>query len=97
MTRSRIAVDLGEITNSCFVVMPFSAVFESEYQKVIKPAIESVGLKCVRGDEIYTRQAIVEDIWHSIREARVVVAPDGHFKLLHLWTPKVLQAERRKL
>lgn len=23
--------------------------------------------------------------------------PDGHFKLLHLWTPKVLQAERRKL
>lgn len=74
MASNRLLIELDEITNSCFVVMPFQAVFESEYEKVIKPAIESAGLLCVRGDEIYTRQAIVEDIWHSMKKARVVVA-----------------------
>lgn len=71
---SRVIVEIEEITNSCFVVMPFHSVFTSEYEKVIKPAVEEAGLKCIRGDEIYTRQAIVEDIWHSVKEARIVVA-----------------------
>lgn len=72
--RSRVVIELEEIANACFVVMPFHAVFNSEYEKVIRPAIEAAGLLSVRGDEIYARQAIVEDIWHSIRKARVVVA-----------------------
>jgi nucleoside 2-deoxyribosyltransferase len=36
--------------------------------------VEEAGLVCVRGDEIYTRQAVIQDIWHSIRKARLVVA-----------------------
>ncbi len=71
---SQVIIDLNEITNTCFVVMPFEHAFNSEYEKVIKPAIELAGLKCVRGDEIYTRQATIDDIWHSIRTARVVIA-----------------------
>lgn len=72
-TSSTVVVDLTEVTNTCFVVMPFQATFESEYTKVIRPAIEAKGLKCVRGDEIYSRQSIVHDIWLSIRKARLVV------------------------
>ena len=41
--------------NSCFVVMPFHPLYEAEYEREIKPAVEEAGLVCVRGDEIYTR------------------------------------------
>jgi hypothetical protein len=74
MKVSRVIVQLEEITNSCFVMMPFRPLYEAEYEGVIKPAVEEAGLICVRGDEIYTRQDIVQDIWHSIRKARLVVA-----------------------
>ena len=74
MKKPVITIDLEEITNTCFVVMPFHSLFESEYNRVIRPAIEEVGLECVRGDEIYKEQSIVQDIWRSIRSARVIVA-----------------------
>jgi hypothetical protein len=74
MIAGRVVVQLEEVTNSCFVVMPFHPLFDAEYERVIKPAVEEAGLMCVRGDEIYTRQSIVQDIWHSVRKARLVVA-----------------------
>ncbi|MFZ5638240.1 MAG: nucleoside 2-deoxyribosyltransferase [Pseudomonadota bacterium] len=74
MNQSRVTIQLGEITNSCFVVMPFASMFDREYTRVIRPAIQSVGLECVRGDEIYSEQSIVQDIWKSIRTCRVMVA-----------------------
>jgi hypothetical protein len=54
--------------------MPFLPLFDAEYERVIKPAIEDAGLVCFRGDEIYTHQSILQDIWHSLRKARLVVA-----------------------
>jgi hypothetical protein len=74
MPTSRVIVQLEDITNTCFVAMPFHALYEAEYEGVIKPAIEEAGLLCVRGDNIYTQQDIVKDIWLSIRKARLVVA-----------------------
>ncbi len=74
MNENQVVVDIESINNTCFVAMPFHSLFESEYERVICPAIEEVGLDCVRGDEIYTEQAIVQDIWKSIRKARVIVA-----------------------
>lgn len=74
MDENQVIINLESINNTCFVVMPFHSLFESEYERVIRPAIEEVGLECVRGDEIYTEQAIVQDIWKSIRQARVIVA-----------------------
>jgi len=74
MSQSRVLIQLGEITNTCFVVMPFASLFESQYSRVIKPAIEAAGLVSVRGDEIYTNQSIVQDIWSAVRSARLVVA-----------------------
>lgn len=74
MTASRVLVQLDEVTNSCFVVMPFHPLFGEQYDKVLRPAIESAGLVCVRGDEIYAKQSIIQDIWESIRHCRLVVA-----------------------
>jgi hypothetical protein len=74
MPQSRVVVQLGEVTNSCFVVMPFLPLFGKQYEIVIQPAIQAAGLECVRGDEIYTHQSIIQDIWASIRRARLVVA-----------------------
>lgn len=74
MNENQALINLGKIGNTCFVVMPFNSLFESEYERVIRPAIEEAGLECVRGNEIYTEQAIIQDIWKSIRNARVVVA-----------------------
>ena len=74
MATSRVVIRLDEVTNTCFVVMPFHPLFGKQYEKVIRPAIESAGLECVRGDEIYAHQSIVQDIWQSIRRCRLVVA-----------------------
>jgi hypothetical protein len=63
MGENKIQIDLEEIKNTCFVIIPFRSLFEAEYERVIRPAIEEVGLECVRGDEIYTEQAIVQDIF----------------------------------
>jgi hypothetical protein len=71
---NRITVDIKEIANSCFVIMPFHALYEAEYEQVIKPAIEESGLSCIRGDEIFQRQAVIQDIWRAVRTSRVVVA-----------------------
>ena len=34
---------------------------------------------------------------HAAHDIDLLALPDGHFKVLHLWTPKVLQAERWEL
>jgi len=70
----KISIDFGSFENECFVVMPFNEIFNVQYHNVIKPAIEELGLSCVRGDEIYSEERIVNDIWNSIRKFRFVVA-----------------------
>ena len=67
-------IALGENDNSCFIVMPFDGMFQTQYERVIKPAVEAAGLKCIRGDEIYSKPNIMSDIWAAIRSARVIVA-----------------------
>jgi hypothetical protein len=74
MPTNRVIVDLEAVTNTCFVAMPFHELYKAEYDLVIKPAIELAGLTCIRGDEIYSEQPIIGDIWSSIRKARLVVA-----------------------
>lgn len=71
---SVIKIDLGELENSCFVVMPFSPLYQTEYEKVIQPTLEELDIKCIRGDQIYTQQRIMDDIWGSIRSCRFIIA-----------------------
>ena len=70
----KVEIDLGEAENSCFVIMPFRPTYQTEYDRVIRPAVEDSGLECVRADEIYSRPHIMEDIWKSLRSARIVIA-----------------------
>ncbi|MES2133137.1 MAG: hypothetical protein V4506_12395 [Bacteroidota bacterium] len=74
MTKNRIEIELGEVKNSCFVVMPFSSLFQSEYENIILPAFNELNIECIRGDEIYSKQRIMDDVWQSIRNCRLVLA-----------------------
>lgn len=60
----------------CFVVMPFNSDDLNDiYEYFLKPAIENnCGLKCVRGDDVFGSNIIMEDIRKSIENARLIVA-----------------------
>lgn len=74
MNENQVVVQLGDVKNECFVVMPFDSIFDLEYKRVIEEALDEVGLKPVRGDQVYAPKTIIENIWNSIREARLVIA-----------------------
>lgn len=59
-----------------FVLMPFTTELTQIYQTVIKPTVERTefGLVCKRADDIKSNRAIIQDIWKSICEARIVIA-----------------------
>jgi len=59
-----------------FVLMPFTDSLTEIYQTLIKPTVENprFGLVCRRADDIKSNRAIIQDIWKSICEARVIIA-----------------------
>jgi hypothetical protein len=60
---------------TCFVMQPFAEPFGSYYESVFKPAIEQAGLKAVRADDdIFATGKIMDQVWHGIRAADVLVA-----------------------
>lgn len=63
-------------TRLAFVLMPFTDPLTAIYQAIIKPTVEDpqFGLVCRRADDIKSNRAIIQDIWKSICEARVVIA-----------------------
>lgn len=70
----KVEINLGRLKNSCFVIMPFSPRYQTEYDRVIRPAVEDAGLTCERADEIYSRPHVMGDIWKSLRSSRMVIA-----------------------
>jgi hypothetical protein len=59
----------------CFVLMPLGIPrLLTIYESVVKPAIEDVGLEALRSSDILGTAAIIEDVWRSIFNARVIVA-----------------------
>lgn len=71
---AKVEIDLGVVTNSCFVIMPFTSVFQTQYERIIKPAVEAADLDCIRADEIFSKPQITADIWAYLRSARIVIA-----------------------
>ncbi len=59
-----------------FVLMPFTEPLTDIYSKIIKPTIEQTrfNLVCKRADDIKSNRAIIQDIWKSICEARIIIA-----------------------
>jgi len=59
---------------TCFIIMPFGSWFDQYYQNIYIPAIESVGLRPRRADDLYRPSAIVNDIWTLTRQAKLILA-----------------------
>lgn len=57
-----------------FVLMPFEQELTSIYNEFIKTTVEDKGLVCRRADDITSNNAIIQDIWKSICEARFIIA-----------------------
>lgn len=59
-----------------FVLMPFTPELTEIYKTVVKPTVEenNTGLVCKRADDIKSNRAIIQDIWKSICEARLIIA-----------------------
>jgi hypothetical protein len=59
-----------------FVLMPFTDELTKIYHAFIKPTVElpQFNLVCKRADDIKSNRVIIQDIWKSICEARIVIA-----------------------
>lgn len=59
----------------CFILMPFNKKdLEVVYNDFVKPCIEKLGLQCVRGDDIFGDNIIMEDIIRLIKDSTILVA-----------------------
>ncbi|MEJ2307999.1 MAG: hypothetical protein P8Z78_01625 [Gammaproteobacteria bacterium] len=59
---------------SCFIVMPFSQEWSADVHRIIAHGCEAVGVRPVRGDDLFTPTDILEDIWQGINAADFVIA-----------------------
>jgi hypothetical protein len=59
-----------------FVLMPFTETLTQIYKAFVKPTIENpeFGLICRRADDIKSNRAVIQDVWKSLCEARIVIA-----------------------
>lgn len=63
------------VNDSCFVMQPFAAPYDSYYEKIYKPAIEKAGLRPIRADaDIFGTGKIMEQVWRGINDATVLIA-----------------------
>ena len=57
-----------------FVIMPFQNNFNYLYHDSIKIVCERINKTCIRADDIYTSEMIINDIWSLIHNSRVIIA-----------------------
>lgn len=61
------------MNQTCFVISPFGEPFDDYYEKVFKPAITKADLQPIRGDEVYSTGAIIDDIFNAITNATLIL------------------------
>jgi hypothetical protein len=67
--------DFFKNDNLYFVLSPFKDPFNIIFNDHIKPTIEQIPNSiCLRADNIYGNKPIIEDIWKSINEAKIIIA-----------------------
>lgn len=57
-----------------YVIMPFAAKMRPIYADHIRPVVEGLGYKCMRGDDELSTHVVMDDIWRHITSARLLVA-----------------------
>jgi hypothetical protein len=67
-------MDTIEKRNTCFIIMPFGGDFDDYYLQIYKPAVEAVGLKSLRADDLYRPSTIISDIWEMINSSKIMIA-----------------------
>ena len=65
---------MADQKETIFVLMPFRDEFKDVYDLAIKRAVEESGFTCLRADELFNANIIIEDIENSIRDSLLVVA-----------------------
>jgi hypothetical protein len=60
--------------NTCFIIMPFGGDFDDYYSLIYKPAIESLGIKPLRADDLFRPSTIISDIWEMINSSKIILA-----------------------
>lgn len=63
-----------QFKSDIFMIMPFREKFNAVYTEHIKPTMERAGLKVIRGDDFFSENAIVDEIWAAIYHSKLVVA-----------------------
>jgi hypothetical protein len=64
-----------QFQSDIFVIMPFASEFDPVYRGVIKPLMDDMQLRCVRGDEFASqRGSIIEEVWAALNNCRLVIA-----------------------
>jgi hypothetical protein len=62
------------MSETIFMVMPFGdAIADNAYRLITKPVVESMGLKILRADEIFSANPIFDDIVTAIEQAAIVI------------------------
>jgi hypothetical protein len=59
---------------SCFIVMPFGQEWSGDVHRILARACETVNVRAVRGDDLFTPTDFLEDIWQGINAADFVIA-----------------------
>lgn len=60
---------------SAFIIMPFGpADLQWVYDHNVRPAVENCGLRCVRGDDMFGSDVVMEDVLAGIGHACIVIA-----------------------
>jgi hypothetical protein len=62
------------MSETVFMVMPFGdTIADNAYRLSTKPIVESIGLKILRADEIFSANPIFDDIVTAIEQAAIVI------------------------
>ncbi len=56
-----------------FILMPFKNPYDSYYPAIFKPALEEVGYKVFRSDDLFTARPVIKDIQESIKKADLIL------------------------
>jgi len=60
--------------NFAFILMPFNELWSKDVSHMIKQACEHTGFSAARADDFLKPTVIMDDIWHNINIAEVIIA-----------------------
>jgi hypothetical protein len=62
------------VKSDIFVIMPFLKDLKPVYDDHIRPAAQSMNLTVARGDDFFSAQSVMADIWNAMNACRLVIA-----------------------